>query len=58
MFKLILGNIFLVLLLVGMAVVAGVLLFASRRMAARWFPQSDWARGYEDSIIRLNLKEQ
>jgi len=58
MLKLILGNIFLVLLLVGMAVLAGVLLFASRRLAARWFPQSDWARGYEDSIIRLNLKEQ
>lgn len=58
MFKLILGNIFLVLLLVGMAVLAGVLLFASRRIAARWFPHSDWARGYEDSIIRLNLKVQ
>lgn len=56
MFKLIMGNIILVLLLVGMAVFAGFLLFASRLAAARWFPHSDWARGYEDSIIRLNLK--
>jgi Family of unknown function (DUF6599) len=56
MFQLIIGNIILVLLLVGMAVLAGFLLFATRCMAARWFPHSDWARGYEDSIIRLNLK--
>ena len=56
MFYLIMGNIMLVLLLVGMAVLAGVLMFVSRIMAARWFPHSDWARGYEDSIIRLNLK--
>ncbi|TAM80363.1 MAG: hypothetical protein EPN47_15680 [Acidobacteria bacterium] len=56
MFKLIVGNIILVVLLVGMAVLTGFLLFASRRLAARWFPHSDWARGYEDSIIRLNLK--
>lgn len=56
MFHLIVGNIILVLILVGMAVLAGVLLFASRRIASRWFPHSDWARGYEDSIIRLNLK--
>jgi len=56
MFHLIMGNILLVLLLVGMAVLAGALLFASRRFAARWFPHSEWAHGYEDSIIRLNLK--
>jgi Family of unknown function (DUF6599) len=56
MFYLIMGNIMLVLFLVGLAVFAGVLLFLSRIMAARWFPHSDWARGYEDSIIRLNLK--
>jgi Family of unknown function (DUF6599) len=56
MFELIVGNIILCLLLVGLAVFGGFLLFATRRMAARWFPHSDWARGYEDSIIRLNLK--
>jgi Family of unknown function (DUF6599) len=56
MFHLILGNIMLVLFLVGLAVLAGILLFVSRRMAARWFPHWDWAQGYEDSIIQLNLK--
>ncbi|MCL5006028.1 MAG: hypothetical protein M1404_05800 [Acidobacteria bacterium] len=56
MFHLIVGNILLVLILIAMAGVAGVLIFMSRRLAAKWFPQSDWARGYEDSIIRLNLK--
>ena len=56
MFHLLVGNVILVLLLVGLAVLAGVLLFASRRIAAHWFPHSDWARGYEDSIIRLNLR--
>lgn len=56
MLRLIMGNIFLVLLLVGMAVLGGVLLVASRRLAARWFPHSDWAHGYEGSIIQLNLK--
>jgi len=56
MFHLLLGNILLVLLLVGLAIFAGVLFFISRRVAARLFPDWDWARGYEDSVIRLNLK--
>ncbi len=56
MVHLLMGNIILVLFLAGMAVLAGFLLFATRRIAVRWFPHSDWARGYEDSIIRLNLK--
>lgn len=56
MVHLILGNILLVILLAIMAVFVGVLLVFSRRIAAKLFPHSDWARGYEDSIIRLNLK--
>lgn len=56
MVHLIIGNILLVLILIGMAMITGVLIFISRRLAAKWFPQSEWARGYEDSIIRLNLK--
>ena len=56
MFHLLLGNIILVLIVAGMAVLSGVLVFVSRKAAARWFPDSDWARAYEDSIIRLNLK--
>lgn len=53
---LILGNILLVILLAGMAIFGGILLVFSRRIAAKLFPHSDWARAYEDSIIRLNLK--
>jgi len=56
MLRLILGNILLIALLVGMAILTGILLFFSRRVAAKWFPHWDWARGYEDSIIQLNLK--
>jgi len=56
MVHLIMGNILLVVLLACMAICAGLLLVFSRRIAARMFPNSDWARGYEDSIIRLNLK--
>ncbi|HZT71455.1 MAG TPA: DUF6599 family protein [Terriglobia bacterium] len=56
MLRLIVGNIVLVLLLIGMAALAGILLVVSRRLAAKWFPNSDWAQGYEGSIIRLNLK--
>lgn len=54
--NLILGNIFLVLLLAGFAVLGGLAVCFSRRIAAHWFPHSDWANSYEDSIIRLNLK--
>lgn len=56
MFHLILGNILLVVLLVGLALFAGFLFFVSRRVAAKWFPHWDWAQAYEDSITRLNLK--
>lgn len=56
MVQLVIGNILLVLILVGMAVAAGVMVFVGRRLVSKWFPQAQWARGYEDSIIRLNLK--
>ena len=53
---LILGNIILVVLLAGFAILGGLAMCFSRRIVARWFPHSDWAHSYEDSIIRLNLK--
>lgn len=56
MVQLLIGNILLVLILIGMAVAAGVMIFLGRRLVSKWFPQAQWARGYEDSIIRLNLK--
>lgn len=56
MLYLIVGNILLVTFLAVLAILTGVLLVFSRRIAAKIFPHSDWARAYEDSIIQLNLK--
>jgi hypothetical protein len=43
-------------ILISACVVVGVLFFASRRLAARFFPDSQWGRTDEDQLIRLNLK--
>lgn len=56
LFELIVGNLLLVLILAGMAIGTGVLIFVFRRIAAKWFPDSDWAQGFENSIIQLKLK--
>lgn len=53
---LILGNIILVLFLIGLAVLGGLAMCFSRRIVRHWFPHSDWANSYEDSIIQLKLK--
>ncbi len=42
--------------LIGVCVVAGVLFFLSRRIAAKFFPDSQWGHTDEDQLIRLNLK--
>ncbi len=42
--------------LIGACVVAGVLFFLSRRLAAKFFPGSQWGRTDEDQLIRLNLR--
>jgi hypothetical protein len=54
--ELILGNAALVLLLMMFAIVGGLLIVLSRRVAARWFPESPWGHPAEGSIITLNLK--
>jgi hypothetical protein len=54
--ELILGNLILVLLLMGFAFMGGVLIVLSRRIAAKWFPDSPWGHPAEGSIITLNLK--
>jgi hypothetical protein len=41
--------------LIGACVVAGVLFFLSRRLAAKFFPESSWGHPDEDQFIRLNL---
>ncbi len=53
--ELFLANVALTLILVGGAIVGGILIFLSRKIAAKWFPQSAWGHPDEGSIIRLNL---
>jgi hypothetical protein len=40
----------------GFAFMGGVLIVLSRRVAAKWFPESPWGHPAEGSIITLNLK--
>jgi hypothetical protein len=56
MAKLVLGNMMLVLILVSFAVVGGILVFVSKRLTAKWFPDSPWASRDEGQIICLSLK--
>jgi hypothetical protein len=43
-------------ILFGACILAGVLFFLSRRIAAKFFPSAQWGRTDEDQLIRLNLK--
>ncbi len=52
----ILAIIILTTIIIGSGVVAGVLFFLSRRIAAKLFPNAQWGRTDEDQLIRLNLK--
>lgn len=42
--------------LIGAAMVAGVIFFFSRRLARKFFPNSQWGRTDEDQLIRLDIK--
>ena len=42
--------------LITACVVVGVLFFLSRRLAAKFFPESQWGRTDDDQLIRLNLR--
>lgn len=44
--------------LIAACVVVGLLFFFSKRLAAKFFPDSQWGRTDEDQLIRLNLKSQ
>ncbi|MGO8817476.1 MAG: DUF6599 family protein [Terriglobia bacterium] len=46
----------LTVVLIGACLVAGVLFFLSRRIAAKFFPDSLWGHSDDDQLIRLNLK--
>jgi uncharacterized protein DUF6599 len=56
MLELILANLLLVVLLVGLAILGGVLIVLSRRMARKWFPNSEWGSPEGDRLITLNLR--
>jgi hypothetical protein len=51
----ILAILLLTAILIGVCVLGGVLLFLSRRIAAKFFPNSSWAHPEESHLIRLNL---
>ncbi len=44
--------------LIGACVAVGLLFFLSKRLAAKFFPESQWGRTDDDQLIRLNLKSQ
>jgi hypothetical protein len=48
----------LIAILLGACLLFGVVFFLSRRLAARFFPNSLWGRSDEDQLIRLNIKLQ
>lgn len=52
----ILSILLLTAFLVGGCVIAGVLFYYSRRLAAKLFPESQWGRADDEQLIRLNLK--
>ena len=54
--ELLLANFALILILLGIAVVGGLLVFVSKRVAARFFPDWDWGQPDAEILIRLNLR--
>jgi hypothetical protein len=53
--RMILSILLLVFVIATIAVVTGVLMVLSRRVARRFFPGSEWANPERDQTIRLNL---
>ncbi len=56
--ELILANVILILILIGFCVMGGVMVFLSRRVAARWFPDWQWGHTDEETLIQLHLGQQ
>jgi hypothetical protein len=54
--ELILSNIMLILILVGICIAGGLLLFLSKRLVFRYFPGTEWANPEGEHLIRLNLQ--
>jgi hypothetical protein len=54
--ELILSNLLLVLILVGICIAGGLLVFLSKRLVFRYFPETEWANPEGEPLIRLNLR--
>jgi len=55
MMQLIIGNLLFVFFLAGIAIGGGLLVFVSKRVARRWFSESDWVEGEEGTLTVLRL---
>lgn len=53
--ELLLANLIFVFLLVGCAVLGGVLIVLFKRIMGKWFPESPWGEAGQETIIRLKL---
>ena len=56
--RMILTILFLVFAIAAFAVIGGVLVVLSRRVAKRYFPKSEWANPEGERLIRLNLRQE
>jgi hypothetical protein len=54
--QMILAILILSAFLIALCILAGIIFFLSRRLAARFFPDWQWGHPDEDQLIRLNLK--
>jgi hypothetical protein len=54
--ELFLANIMLILILVALCVAGGILMFLSKRVAAKFFPEWEWGNPDSETFIRLDLK--
>jgi hypothetical protein len=54
--QMILAILILTVFLIAGGVVAGILFFLSRRIAAKFFPDLQWGHPDDDQLIRLNLR--
>jgi hypothetical protein len=54
--ELLLANIMLILVLVALCVAGGILMFLSKRVAAKFFPEWEWGNPDSEAFIRLDLK--
>ncbi len=55
MLRLIIANLELVLIILLLAIMGGIMIFFTKRLITKLFPNSSWSRPDEDELIRLNL---